>query len=269
MSEEQTVTYELEGEIALVGLNRPDKRNCFNPTVMRQLREAIDRAGEEAKCGIIFGHGDNFCAGLDLRWAAESWKTGRSERLPFPFNRNTFFEAMARGNIPFIAALHGATLGGGLETAAAAHIRVADETTFFALPGMRSLARGVYGWIARNRMRISCALRPHRSWSFVEIGNFDRIIWQADQGNSAHDYHPTDYDTERYGCWMSTCQRGDKRRYPDNEAADANTDPNDNLHFKSSSRMGQMNDAVRSLTVRSHRPCCRRSCDPNPPFCGI
>ena len=108
MSEEQTVTYELEGEIALVGLNRPDKRNCFNPTVMKQLREAIDRAGEEAKCGIIFGHGDNFCAGLDLRWAAENWKTGRSERLPFPFNRNTYFEAMARGNIPFIAALHGA-----------------------------------------------------------------------------------------------------------------------------------------------------------------
>src|ERR1700738_1419715 len=73
----------------------------------------------------------------------------------------------------------------------------------------------------------SISLRSHRSWSFVEIGNFDRIIWQADQGNSAHDYHPTDYDTERYGCGMSTCQRGDKRRYPDNEAADANTDPND------------------------------------------
>ena len=91
MSEEQVVTYELEGEIALVGLNRPDKRNCFNPNVMKALREAIERAGEEAKCGIIFGHGDNFCAGLDLRWAAESWKTGRSERLPFQFNRNTLF----------------------------------------------------------------------------------------------------------------------------------------------------------------------------------
>ena len=100
MSEEQTVTYELDGEVALVGLNRPDKRNCFNPAVMKQLREAIERAGEEAKCGIIFGHGDNFCAGLDLRWAAENWKNGRSSRLPFPFNRNTYFEAMARGNIP-------------------------------------------------------------------------------------------------------------------------------------------------------------------------
>ena len=41
MSEEQTVTYELDGEIALVGLNRPDKRNCFNPTVMKQLRAAV------------------------------------------------------------------------------------------------------------------------------------------------------------------------------------------------------------------------------------
>ena len=63
MSEENVVTYELEGEIALVGLNRPDKRNCFNPDVMKALRVAIDRAGEEAKCGIIFGHGDNFRAG--------------------------------------------------------------------------------------------------------------------------------------------------------------------------------------------------------------
>ena len=100
MSEENIVTYELENEIALVGLNRPDKRNCFNPDVMQALRAAIERAGEEAKCGIIFGHGDNFCAGLDLRWAAESWKAGQSERLPFRFNRDSYFEVMARRQHP-------------------------------------------------------------------------------------------------------------------------------------------------------------------------
>jgi len=164
MSEEQTVTYELEGEIALVGLNRPDKRNCFNPTVMKQLRDAIERAGEEAKCGIIFGHGDNFCAGLDLRWAAENWKSGRSERLPFPFNRNSYFEAMARGNIPFIAALHGATLGGGLETAAAAHIRVADETTFFGLPeGTRGIFIGGGGSVRVARLLGFARMLRHRA----------------------------------------------------------------------------------------------------------
>src|SRR5947208_3982178 len=182
MSEEQTVTYELEGEIALVGLNRPDKRNCFNPTVMRQLRVAIERAGEEAKCGIIFGHGDNLCPGLDLRWAAESWKTGRSERLPFQFNRNNFFEVMARGNIPFIAALHGATLGGGLETAAAAHIRVADESTFFGLPeGTRGIYIGGGGSVRvarllgvgrmQDMMLTGRALKPEEAERYG-IGNY-------------------------------------------------------------------------------------------------
>ena len=127
MSEEKVVTYELEGEIALIGLNRPDKRNALSPELMKELRDAALRAGDEAKCGIIFGHGGNFCAGLDLAWAAENWKEGQSQRLPFQFNRNSYQEVIARGNIPFIAALHGATLGGGLETAACAHIRVADE----------------------------------------------------------------------------------------------------------------------------------------------
>jgi enoyl-CoA hydratase/carnithine racemase len=60
---------------------------------------------------------------------------------------------MARGNIPFIAALHGATLGGGLETAAAAHIRVADETTFFGLPeGTRGIFVGGGGSIRVARL---------------------------------------------------------------------------------------------------------------------
>ena len=141
MSEETVVTYELEGEIALIGLNRPDKRNALSPDLMKQLRDAALRAGDQAKCGIIFGHGDNFCSGLDLAWAAENWAEGRSQRLPFQFNRNSYQEVIARGNIPFIAALHGATLGGGLETAACAHIRVADESTFFGLP---EGTRGIY-----------------------------------------------------------------------------------------------------------------------------
>src|SRR3974390_1648877 len=153
MSEDETVTYELDGEIALVGLNRPDKRNCFNPTVMQQLRAAVERAGEEAKCGSHFGPGENFLPRPGLGWAGESWKTGRSQRLPFPFPRDTYFEAMARGNIPFIAALHGATLGGGLETAAAAHIRVADETTYFGLPeGTRGIFIGGGGSVRVARL---------------------------------------------------------------------------------------------------------------------
>ena len=59
MSEDQVVTYELDGDIALIGLNRPAKRNALSPALMAQLREAVIRAGEEAKCGILFGHGED------------------------------------------------------------------------------------------------------------------------------------------------------------------------------------------------------------------
>jgi enoyl-CoA hydratase/carnithine racemase len=189
MSEEQTVTYELEGEVALVGLNRPDKRNCFNPTVMKQLREAAERAGEEAKCGIVFGHGENFCAGLDLRWAAENWKAGRSERLPFQFNRNSFQEVIARGNIPFIAALHGATLGGGLELAACAHIRIADETTFFGLPeGTRGIFIGGGGSVRVARLlgfaRMQDMMLTGRALSPTEAERYGVVQYVVPKGQS-------------------------------------------------------------------------------------
>jgi enoyl-CoA hydratase/carnithine racemase len=142
MSDENVVTYERDGDLALIGLNRPDKRNAMSPELREQLLAAVLRAGDEAKCAILFGHGSNFCAGLDLARASQTWNAaGGMQRLPFRYNRETEMEAIARGRIPVVAALHGATLGGGFEMAAAAHIRVADETTFFGLP---EGARGIF-----------------------------------------------------------------------------------------------------------------------------
>jgi enoyl-CoA hydratase/carnithine racemase len=142
MSDENVVTYEREGDLALIGLNRPDKRNALSPELREQLLAAVLRAGDEAKCAILFGHGGNFSAGLDLARASQTWNAaGGMQRLPFRYNRETEMEAIARGRIPVIAALHGATLGGGFELAASAHIRVADETTFFGLP---EGARGIF-----------------------------------------------------------------------------------------------------------------------------
>ena len=137
---EPVVTYQLEGEVALIGLNRPDKRNAMSPELSALLLELVLRAGEEAKCGILYGHGDNFCAGLDLRWAAGQWADDKKAKNPYDARVDPR-EPIAHGRIPFIAALHGATLGGGLETACAAHVRIADETTFFGLP---EGTRGIY-----------------------------------------------------------------------------------------------------------------------------
>lgn len=136
---EQVVTYELDGPVALIGLNRPDKRNAIHPELQEQLHRLVVRAGEEAKCGVLFGHGKCFCSGLDLRWASTRW-SDTSTRDPY-LARADYRDAIGRGPIPFVAAIHGATLGGGLELASACHVRVGDETSYFGLPEGK---RGIY-----------------------------------------------------------------------------------------------------------------------------
>lgn len=143
------VTYELEESIALIGLNRPEKRNALSQDVVRSLADAVVRAATEADAGVLFGHGPVFSAGLDLAELAERLATASTQ--PTRRERSLWhatFDLIDRGTIPFVAALHGATVGGGLELAASAHIRVADSTTFFALPeGQRGFFLGGGGTV--------------------------------------------------------------------------------------------------------------------------
>lgn len=152
MADKKLVTYELDGDVAVVGIDRAEKRNAINDEVMGQLREAIHRGTEEAKAGVLFGHGDNFSAGLDLKEAATWMKPGASsKRRRGRWNRP--LELVARGQIPWVAALKGACIGGGLEIASACHIRVADETTYFALPeGQRGIFVGGGGSVRIQRL---------------------------------------------------------------------------------------------------------------------
>ena len=150
----ELVTYELEGPVALIGLNRPQKRNAINEAVIAALHAAVQRAGEEADVGVIHGCGEHFCAGLDLaemlaRVTGEKKPRRKRQRHPW----HAAFDLIARGPIPFVAALQGAVVGGGLELATAAHIRVADETAFFGLPeGQRGIFVGGGGTVRIQRI---------------------------------------------------------------------------------------------------------------------
>jgi enoyl-CoA hydratase/carnithine racemase len=135
---EELLTYAVEQEIALIGLNRPGKRNAINDALVEGLHAAVLRAGGEAKAAVIFGHGEHFSAGLDL---AEHIERTPLQGVHHSRKWHAIFDDIERGAIPFVAALHGAVVGGGLELAAAAHLRVADATAFFALPEGR---RGIF-----------------------------------------------------------------------------------------------------------------------------
>src|SRR6202007_761019 len=74
-------------------------------------------------------------------------------RKPRRHNWHEVFDVIARGSIPFVAALHGAVVGGGLELAAATHIRVADTTAVFGLPeGQRGIFGGGGGSVRVQRI---------------------------------------------------------------------------------------------------------------------
>lgn len=144
------VTYELKGDIALVGLNRPEKRNAISDRFIEAIAVAVARAQSEAKAGVIFGHGDHFCAGLDL---AEHVQKSPIEGVKGSRRWHAVFAEIEHGAIPWFAALHGAVVGGGLELASSVHIRVADETAFFALPeGQRGIFVGGGGSVRTARL---------------------------------------------------------------------------------------------------------------------
>ncbi|MBX2857698.1 MAG: crotonase/enoyl-CoA hydratase family protein [Cellvibrionaceae bacterium] len=152
---EKLVTYELDGKVAKIGLNRPKKRNALSMALTEQLEAAVMRANEEAEAGLLFSHGDHFCAGLDLAEAAE-WMTDHQANLELRIGsaaKGRPYDWLARGRIPFVAALTGACIGGGLEIASCCHIRVADETAFFALPeGQRGIYIGGGGSVRTARL---------------------------------------------------------------------------------------------------------------------
>jgi (methylthio)acryloyl-CoA hydratase len=138
MCTEGTVTYELRDSVAWLGLNRPHKRNAIGGALLAALEAAVRRAQDEARALVVFGHGPCFSAGVDL---TEHRAPEPMEVFHYSRAWHAAFSLLRRGHIPAIAALHGATIGGGLELAAACHIRVADETAFFALP---EGTRGIY-----------------------------------------------------------------------------------------------------------------------------
>ncbi|WP_270935750.1 crotonase/enoyl-CoA hydratase family protein [Falsiroseomonas oryzae] len=137
---EDTVTLEMQGPVALVALNRPTKRNAISDALLAALEDAIAQAQRSARAIVVHGHGPCFSAGLDL---AEHKARTAEEVFHHSRGWHRVFRSLRTGRVPAIAAIHGACVGGGLELAAACHIRVADETAFFALPeGTRGIFVG-------------------------------------------------------------------------------------------------------------------------------
>ncbi len=129
---------EMRDEVAVLSLRRAAKRNALDDLTVRGLRDFFEDPPEAARAVVLRGEGAHFSAGLDLSSLSE-----RSTEAGISHSR-AWHHAFARiefGDLPVIAVLHGAVVGGGLELAASAHIRVAETSAFYALP---EGSRGIY-----------------------------------------------------------------------------------------------------------------------------
>lgn len=186
---EEFVTYELDGKVAKIGLNRLNKRNALNTPLQQQLEAAVMRAQKEARVGLLFSHGEHFCAGLDLAEAA-GWMNDHDRHLEMRVGSAAIgrpFDYLARGRIPFVVALSGACIGGGLEIASCCHIRVGDETTFFALPeGQRGIYIGGGGSVRIARLlgvaRMSDLMLTGRVLTAEEGERFNLLQYRVPKG---------------------------------------------------------------------------------------
>ena len=140
------------GAIAHLRLARPEKRNALDDDDRAGTRELSSPACRpDIRAVVLTGEGAHFSAGLDLSEVA-----GERDPLEGVLHSRMWhraFEAIEFGRAPVIAALHGAVVGGGLELAAAAHIRVAERSAYYGLPeGQRGIFLGGGGSVRVTRL---------------------------------------------------------------------------------------------------------------------
>jgi (methylthio)acryloyl-CoA hydratase len=144
------VTLSQRGRVALVRLSRPDKRNAIDGKMVEAIRTAFNRLPKETGAVVLHGEGAHFCAGADLDELA---KHSGLDLVRFSRSVHELLDRIEYGAVPVIAALHGGVIGGGLELAAAAHIRIAERNTYYALPeGMRGIFVGGGGAVRIPRL---------------------------------------------------------------------------------------------------------------------
>jgi enoyl-CoA hydratase/carnithine racemase len=147
------IHFELAGdqnEVAIIRLTRAKKRNAINDALILAIRDLFEKLPKGVRAAVIDGEGEHFCAGLDL---SELQERDAAQGVFHSRMWHAALECVQYGPVPVVASLHGAVVGGGLELASACHIRVADASTFYALPeGSRGIFVGGGGAVRIPRL---------------------------------------------------------------------------------------------------------------------
>ncbi len=191
-SDDTTVRIERDGAVGRVVLNRPAHLNTITPVILSELSAAIDdlEADPDVRCLVLSGAGDRaFSAGADLSgFADESLSSIDAVELARTAQRT--FAKFETCDMPVVAAVDGYCLGGGMELAAAADLRIASTDAVFGQPEHRL---GLLpGW--GGTQRLSRLIGESRATEIIFTGDRYSAAEMADYGFVTRAVDPDEFD---------------------------------------------------------------------------
>ncbi len=143
-----------------VRLARPEVRNAFDETLIRELREVFSEPPEGARVIVLSGEGAVFSAGADLRWMANVGQSNESDNIQGALELGSLFDTIDQCVLPVICAVHGSAMGGALGLMSACDVVFADEECKFGFREVRlGLVPAVISPLVVRRIGQSAARR--------------------------------------------------------------------------------------------------------------
>ena len=139
MADEQPVLYTVEGAVARITLNRPEKRNALNEAVIAGVKESL-RSGaddERVRVIVIAGAGKDFCSGADLSALQKITQATVDENVEDARSLLELFLLIRQIPVPVVAAVTGRALAGGAGLASACDLVVASASARFGYPEVK------------------------------------------------------------------------------------------------------------------------------------
>jgi enoyl-CoA hydratase len=136
--QESGLVVENRGDLRVLTLDRPERRNALSTAIQADLVEQLLSAPEDGvRVVVLTGNGPAFCAGFDLKEIRERDRRGEPFRPPMSRPGRNLFEVVTETPVPVVAALNGAAVAGGFELALACDLRVAAPGIPMGLPEAR------------------------------------------------------------------------------------------------------------------------------------
>jgi enoyl-CoA hydratase/carnithine racemase len=162
---------EIDGDVATLVFDRPDKRNAMNDALVDELDAFFSAPPKGVNVVILRGEGGHFCSGLDL---SEHVARDPIDGAHHSRNWHRVSELIEFGGLPVISVLTGAVIGGGMEIATSTHVRIAEPSVRFQLPEGR---RGIFVGGGAT-VRVSRIIGPDRMREMMLTGR----SYGADEG---------------------------------------------------------------------------------------